>query len=345
MRNDIIGLLLAFSGVLLIFMSATLITMNQAEAERPGKVPRTRVPRESLQGHRAPQNRSVGTATSRRRNASRVREKGSCLKFYTVASQPTSKFCMLLRTAVVAGVDLNVLGMGLEYAGNEMKLRYMVDELASVPPDCVIVFIDAYDVLFANTPPQQTLARYRQMTRQSGDQLIFSAECNCLAHNRSCEDFPPSPPGFPSRFPNSGGWISPASLAITFFKAVIANIGNKTDVHDQAYANDIFRIPELRERYSLGLDYRSRIFLSLTTGGGPGGRRDGVECRPVADYNHGNAFKNGVWTDPKRRVSPAVVHFNGGGKLFMGEWFNVWRQWWYGGGGKQKRDHPDGRVW
>lgn len=54
---------------------------------------------------------------------------------------------------------------------------------------------------------------------------------------------------------------------------------------------------------------------------------------------------DGVWTDPKRRVSPAVVHFNGGGKLFMGEWFNVWRQWWYGGGGKQKRDHPDGRVW
>eukprot|EP00961_Rhodomonas_salina_P141898 1910479-Rhodomonas_salina.1 len=123
MRNDIIGLLLAFSGVLLIFMSATLITMNPAEAERPGKVPRTRVPRESLQGHRAPQNRSVGTATSRRRNASRVREKGSCLKFYTVASQPTSKFCMLLRTAVVAGVDMNVLGSCLFSSGWALDCR------------------------------------------------------------------------------------------------------------------------------------------------------------------------------------------------------------------------------
>jgi hypothetical protein len=107
-----------------------------------------------------------------------------------------------LNCKIVEGGFWQVLGWGTPWEGLSQKLGAALDAVAALPPDCVVLFTDAYDVLFARTGPAM-----RREFEALGKPLVFAAECGCWPQvardrGRTCRDaYPPSPaPGTTPHF-------------------------------------------------------------------------------------------------------------------------------------------------
>lgn len=217
------------------------------------------------------------------------------------------RFCRALESAVRNGIDLEVLGWGVPWEGLSQKLAAALDAVRRLPPDCVVLFSDAYDVLYA-----RDLASVAVDFRALGRPLVFSAECGCWPHvlrdrGRTCRDkFPPSPT--PYRYLNSGGWIGTAAAASTFLRRLVddAAAATQQDFHklnDQELAADLY----LRGDVDLALDFYATIFQPTHA------VRDDTavpDCDPVPHLAPHRGILRNVLTD----TLPAVYHFNGGGK-------------------------------
>ena len=70
------------------------------------------------------------------------------MKVVTVATHPDRYFNSLLDSAKKNNIDITVLGMGQKWQGFKWKLTLMKDFLKNNKPDEIIVFIDAFDVIF-----------------------------------------------------------------------------------------------------------------------------------------------------------------------------------------------------
>ena len=70
------------------------------------------------------------------------------MKVVTVATHPERYFNSLLDSAKKNNIEITVLGMGQKWQGFKWRLTLMKDFLKNNKPDEIIVFIDAYDVIF-----------------------------------------------------------------------------------------------------------------------------------------------------------------------------------------------------
>ena len=97
------------------------------------------------------------------------------------------------------GLDVTVLGIGEPYQGNYQKLTAARAHLTTLDPDRLVLFVDAYDVLFAANEVD-ILERYASLHVPPG-RVVFGAESGCFPDwmapfGRSfCE----------GRFPKAGG--------------------------------------------------------------------------------------------------------------------------------------------
>lgn len=102
----------------------------------------------------------------------------------TVATEPTSGFLRYMRSAKKNHLPVKVLGMGEEWKGGDMansvgggqKVLMMRQALESYKddPEMIILFTDAYDVLF-NANRQQILEQFNKFNAR----VVFSAEGFC----------------------------------------------------------------------------------------------------------------------------------------------------------------------
>lgn len=103
---------------------------------------------------------------------------------------------------------LVILGWKLPWKGLSQKLEAAHAYAASLPPDDLLLFTDAFDVLFT-AKPEHIVEQFLR----SNASILFSAECGCWPHimenkGKACFDaYPPAPQGSPYRYLNSGTWI------------------------------------------------------------------------------------------------------------------------------------------
>lgn len=64
------------------------------------------------------------------------------------------RFCMALESAARQGMRLTILGWGVPWRGLFQKLEAAMEFADSLPPDDVVLFVDAFDVLFTNASSQ-----------------------------------------------------------------------------------------------------------------------------------------------------------------------------------------------
>jgi hypothetical protein len=222
------------------------------------------------------------------------------------------RFCRAVESAVQHKYDLVILGWKLPWKGLSQKLEAAHSYASSLPPDDLLLFTDAFDVLFTNTPNHIV-----EQFMKTNATLLFSAECGCWPHiienkGKACfEDYPPAPVGSPYRYLNSGTWIGRASAAKAMLEEVIREAGNDfANANDQKLVADMF----ISGRFGIALDYYNAIFQSMHMTLDPPLPR----CNPAedmqAEQQPQQAGGGTRWYNKRTKGTPALLHFNGGGK-------------------------------
>lgn len=214
------------------------------------------------------------------------------------------RFCRAVHSAIMYNYDLIILGWGVKWTGLAQKLEAAYAFSKSLPPRDIIMFTDAFDVLFQNDP-----ATIQQAFHDLNSTLVFSAECGCWPHIMENKDiclkkYPSSPT--PYRYLNSGSWIGEAAAAAEMLAAIMKESGNDfTNANDQKLVGDMF----INGRFGIKLDYYNKIFQSMHMTLDPPLPR----CDPHQDMQ---LSKGSAWVNKRTQSQPAVLHFNGGGKRY-----------------------------
>ncbi|CAJ0606927.1 unnamed protein product [Cylicocyclus nassatus] len=211
----------------------------------------------------------------------------------TVATEDTDGLRRLLKSAEEFNIKVQVLGMGEEWKGGDtrvaqgggQKIRLLREGLKKYKnrEDAIILFVDAYDVVFA-AGPLTILERFE--THFPGKRILFGAESYCWPDESLAVDYPLV--GFGKRFLNSGLFLG---YAKDFYKMITLR-EVKDDEDDQLYYTKIYLDEDLRDELQIGLDSASRIFQNLN------GVTDDVEIQFDEDtgeaLNHLNYLANYV---------------------------------------------------
>jgi len=215
------------------------------------------------------------------------------------------RFCRALESSIRLGYDLIILGWGIPWLGLSQKLLAAQTYAESLPDSHVILFSDAFDILYVNNP-NKVLASFIN----KGAEILFSAECGCWPHiiednGDACFNKYPKAPT-PYRYLNSGSWIGFAKKAAEMLKAVSQEAGNNfQNANDQKLVADMF----IAGRFGIELDYYNSIFQSMHMTLDP----PLPYCNPMENIE---LSTNGIWKNKLTNSNPSVIHFNGGGKAY-----------------------------
>ncbi|XP_058567875.1 multifunctional procollagen lysine hydroxylase and glycosyltransferase LH3 [Neofelis nebulosa] len=252
----------------------------------------------------------------------------------TVATAETEGYRRFLRSAEFFNYTVRTLGLGQEWRGGDVartvgggqKVRWLKKEMEKYADreDMVIMFVDSYDVILAGSP-SELLKKFVQ----SGSRLLFSAEGFCWPEWGLAEQYPEVGTG--KRFLNSGGFIG---FAPTIHR-VVRQWKYEDDDDDQLFYTRLYLDPGLREKLSLNLDHKSRIFQNL----------NGALDEIVLKFDRNRVRIRNVAYD----TLPVVVHGNGPTKLqlnYLGNYVpNGWTpQGGCGFCGRDRRILPGGQV-
>ena len=95
----------------------------------------------------------------------------------TYATHPgkDDRFCRALESAVHHKVDLRILGWGKPWTGLTQKLTGSLDYLRALPTSCIVVFTDAYDILYADDL-NGIKAKFEKESEVNGHDVLFAGE-------------------------------------------------------------------------------------------------------------------------------------------------------------------------
>ena len=220
------------------------------------------------------------------------------------------RFCRSLESAIRNGVDLRVLGWGVPWEGLSQKLGAALAAVKALDGECVVMFVDAYDVLFADS-----LDSVRTKFDAIPKPLVFSGECGCWPHVQrdkgvTCRDRYPTSPT-PYRYLNSGSWIGRADVASKFLQRLVDDANAVTSkafhkLNDQELAAELYFSGVFKD--SLTLDHYASLFLPMHA---VRDRTAVPDCDPWPVLRE----TDGVWRNSLTNPRPSVFHFNGGGKI------------------------------
>lgn len=208
------------------------------------------------------------------------------LHVITVASTIDKRLVKLLNTCVWQGINIEILGAGEPYPGNGQKLVYIQEYARQLDPEDIILFVDAYDVLFIANE-EKILEKFLAFNTS----FLISAEQGCFPFSCLKSQYPET--SSPFKYMNSGTFIGYAGFILKMLKDIDIN----PQVSDQGQLSKY-----LLSRLSLfSIDYFAEIFLCLF-----GVSEDDV----VLDQE-----KKNLYCIPTQSF-PCIVHANG---KFFGE--------------------------
>uniref|UniRef100_H0UZC2 procollagen-lysine 5-dioxygenase n=1 Tax=Cavia porcellus TaxID=10141 RepID=H0UZC2_CAVPO len=218
----------------------------------------------------------------------------------TVATAETEGYRRFLQSAEFFNYTVRTLGLGEEWRGGDVartvgggqKVRWLKKEMEKYADqeDMIIMFVDSYDVILAGSP-SELLKKFVQ----SGSRLLFSAEGFCWPDWGLAEQYPEVGTG--KRFLNSGGFIG---FAPTIHQ-IVHQWKYKDNDDDQLFYTRLYLDPGVREKFSLNLDHKSRIFQNL----------NGALDEVVLKFDQNRVRIRNVAYD----TLPVVVHGNGPTKV------------------------------
>jgi hypothetical protein len=122
------------------------------------------------------------------------------LRICTVATQQTKGLNQLLDSADRYGLSIEILGMGIPFLGNSHKFMLVQDYIENLDEDDVVLFVDAYDVLFF-ADEDKILQTFLDFDKP----FIISVERYCWPYPELEPLFPRGPTSF--RYINSGSYM------------------------------------------------------------------------------------------------------------------------------------------
>ena len=142
---------------------------------------------------------------------------------YATHQGKDDRFCRALESAIQHKVDLRVLGWGKPWTGLTQKLTGSLDFLRKLPESCVVVFTDAFDVLYAD----DLFGIKKKFDEQVNKNVLFAGECGCwpqITRDKGkgdvcLHDYPDN--GSKYKYLNSGQWIANQKKALEIFEALI----------------------------------------------------------------------------------------------------------------------------
>lgn len=227
------------------------------------------------------------------------------------------RFCRAVESAYHHSIKLTILGWGEKWLGLSQKLTAAYNYAKSIPPTDVLMFVDAFDVMFAGTP-EYIMEQFRASSKTG---VLFAAECGCwpqIMENKGHDCFyayPKSPT--PYRYLNSGTWIGIADQSAAMLLDIINKAGSDfANANDQKLVSDMF----IHKQHGIELDYYSRVFQSMHMTDrplahcAPGGDVTTPTQRAIA-FPHNSSVPISYYNAVTQSI-PAVYHFNGGGKTY-----------------------------
>jgi hypothetical protein len=207
----------------------------------------------------------------------------------TVSNKPHPGLDALRLSSLKYGVQTRVLGMGSATAighggfGFGLKLSLLHRELRVLPPETIVLFTDAFDVLI-----QRELASLETWCESNSQKVLFAAETS----KWPCKELMyPSPLHFPYPYLNSGVFCGKASAILDLLDS--AEYTDKTD--DQEYYTRL-----LLQKNSIVLDHQAEFFQCLV-----GVNEKDLTFGDKLQVQHFDGLKQ--WT-----TTPAVLHLNNG---------------------------------
>jgi hypothetical protein len=239
------------------------------------------------------------------------------------------RFCRAIESALQHRVPLRILGWGEAWSGLTQKLEGTLKALRSLDDECIVVFTDAYDVLYSSGL-EEIKAKFLEMSSP----VLFAGECGCwpqIQRDRGqpdwgsvcLNDYPASPT--PYRYLNSGQWIAQKKNALEIMETLMSEAhvyAKKYDVpvskiNDQEMVSDMY----MNSRFNIELDHTNKIFAPMHA----------THDKPLAECDPYPEMVNqaGVWKNKVYGTSPSIFHFNGGGKKHH---LKMEKQMWYKSG-------------
>lgn len=163
-----------------------------------------------------------------------------------------------------------ILGQNETWTGDKSvtnnKLFFYMKWLRTLPPEDVVIIVDAHDVLFFPCG-RDVVAEYHK----AGVDILFGADYNAFPDEILAQHYPMSPKvqqhGAPQRFLNCGGMIGYAEDILYYIARHFIQTGRGHEAFkDQRFWTDMF-LAQLHkhgahqgEEPTLGLDYEGRVF-------------------------------------------------------------------------------------
>lgn len=175
----------------------------------------------------------------------------SKIKVYSFGTDP-HKCELLKQSAQRFNYNLTIEGYGQNYPGHGLKIQNFKKFCESQHPETVVMFVDAYDVLFVQ-PSEVLYEKWLEITK--GEGVIFNAEKNCHPDVELAGEYP-VPPKSKFMFLNSGVYMGRAK---DMLKLLPSSIGDTYD--DQRFYVDIFL--NNNKDNIIKLDYSTELFMPL----------------------------------------------------------------------------------
>ena len=118
------------------------------------------------------------------------------IKFYTVATHENDGLRRLIQSSEHWGIDLTVLGAGLEWVGFGQKVNLFKAELQKLNDDDVVGFVDGFDIVFF-TGEEEIADKFKALTTKQVDtySLPFIKCPSCSVVDPDTECLIPDPEG------------------------------------------------------------------------------------------------------------------------------------------------------
>ena len=173
------------------------------------------------------------------------------LRIATIGTDP-DKMSKLRESANHHGIAFNNWGKGVEWRGSDMtgpgggqKVNILKKEIQNLSDTDVLLFIDAYDVFFADT-----LETIKERYLDMGHKVLFSAEEVCWPDPSLGNQFPSVHTKY--RYLNSGTFIGEV--------AELKKILNHDEIEDHQDDQLFYQQAYLEGLYDIGLDVECYIF-------------------------------------------------------------------------------------
>lgn len=177
------------------------------------------------------------------------------MRLVTVATKSEDMFPILKKASDRLGYDLVVLGWGQAWRGFAWRWSLLKEYMRTIPPNELVVWCDAYDVL-PIAPPAEVEARYRRL----GAPMVMSVEDPEVSpvelylrrrlYGKPCRD---------NVFINGGLYMGTAGVLLEMIRVLQDEVGMRDTDDDQRLMNSLCRTNFMRH---VAFDHRSTIFFN-----------------------------------------------------------------------------------